>query len=237
MSNPAVTTGANEFHAAATNGPRDPQTITRVLTVMLWLSIIVDSIAVWSGFMEYSLLQQIQAQTEDLTDVANANDLRQRVIGLTQVVLYIATAIVFLRWVYILNDNKRRFKASGLNYTPGWAVGWFFVPVAWFWKPYQAMRELWQVSIDPMKWQNQQVGYLLPLWWFLWLANNILGQVVLRLSLNAETLPALESANIATEMADIASVAVGFVALVLVAKIAGLQQKRIKELALVEALE
>jgi hypothetical protein len=235
MSNPAVTTDATDVRAAA-NGPRNPRTITRVLTVMLWISIILDVIAVGSGFMEFSLLQQIEARTEDLTDAANASDLRQRIIGLAQVVLFVATAIVFLRWVYILNDNKRRFKASGLGFTPGWAVGWFFVPVFWFWKPYQAMRELWQVSTDPKKWQSQRPGYLLPLWWFFWVANNFLGQAVFRLSQSAKTIPALETVNIFTGIDDIASVALGFVALALVTKIADMQQKRIRELAWVEAL-
>jgi hypothetical protein len=235
MSHPAVTTDASEFRAAA-NVLRDPRTITRVLTAMLWISIVVDAIAVSSGIMEFSLLQEIQAQTEDLTDAADASDLRQWVIGVTQMVLYVVTAIVFLRWIYILNDNKRRFEASGLSFTPGWAVGWFFVPFAMFWKPYQAMKELWQVSIDPKKWQDQRPGSLLPLWWLLWVTNNFLGQAAFRLSLNANTLPALQSANIVTDIADIASVALGFAALALVTKIAGMQQKRIRELAWVEAL-
>jgi hypothetical protein len=236
MSNPAVTTDANEFRAAAAKGPRDPRTITRVLTVMIWLSIILDVIAAGSGVMEFSLLQQIKEQTEDLSDAAYASDLRQQVIGWTQVVLYAISAVVFLRWVYILNDNKRRFKANQLGFTPGWAVGWFFMPVAWFWKPYQAMKELWQVSIDPKKWQSQRPGYLLPLWWFLWIANNFLGQAAFRLNLAAKTIPTLEIANIVTDIADVASVALDFAALALVIKIAGLQQNRIRELAWVEAL-
>jgi hypothetical protein len=234
MSNSPAAADASQIPAA--NGLRDPRTITRVLTVMLWLSIGADAIAVWSGFMEFSLLQHIKEQTEDLSDATDASDLRQLVIGAFQVVLYAATAIVFLRWVYILNDNKRRFEASGLSYTPGWAVGWFFVPVAWFWKPYLAMKELWQVSTDPKRWQDQRPGSVLGVWWLLWLADNGLGQAAFRLSLNAKTLPALESANLVNDIADIASVALDFAALALVAQIADLQQTRIKELAFVEAL-
>ena len=35
------------------------------------------------------------------------------------------------------------------SFTPGWSVGWFFVPIMNPWKPFQAMREIWQASAEP----------------------------------------------------------------------------------------
>lgn len=233
VSQPSETFGAAVPPIAATKF-RDPATITRVLQVMLWMSIAVDVVAVGSGLMEALLLQDMQAGTlprDDMIAAAEASDLRQRIVGFTQIALFVITGIVFARWIYVLNDNKRRLGAGGLRFTPGWAVGWFFVPIATFWKPYQAMKELWQVSADPQQWQDQPAGDLLPWWWFLWLANNIFGQISFRMSLHAETIPQLIFANVITDIADVFSIALGFAALALVSRIAGMQRERGRELA------
>jgi hypothetical protein len=193
---------------------------------MLWLSIVLDVIALGSGLMEFSLLREMQEGTlppEEMVAAAEASDLRQRIIGLTQTALIVATVIVFARWIYILNDNKRRLGASGLGVTPGWAVGCFFVPIANLLIPYLATKELWQVSANPQQWQNQRSSALVPWWWFFWLANCIIGQISFHLSLRATTLPELTAANITTQFADAVSIAVEFLALALVSRIAGMQ--------------
>ena len=59
-----------------------------------------------------------------------------------------------------------------LSNSPGWAAGWFFVPIVYLWKPYYAMKEIWQGS-DPdptVDAFNAPVSPLLPLWWWMYLA-------------------------------------------------------------------
>ena len=48
-------------------------------------------------------------------------------------------------------------------------MGWYFVPIAWFWKPYQAMREIWRASVNPSDWRGAPVSPLLRWWWGLWM--------------------------------------------------------------------
>ena len=57
--------------------------------------------------------------------------------------------IVYLVWVYAAHSRLKALGASNLRFTPGWAVGYHFVP---FWnliRPYQIMREIWHGS-DPL---------------------------------------------------------------------------------------
>lgn len=221
----APATAAGDFH--------DPRAITRVLKALLWLSIAVDVIATGSGLWEFSLLLKMQEGTlpkGEMIAAADASDLRQRIAGLTQIALMLVTTVVFARWIYILHDNKRRFGSSGLRFTPGWAIGWFFVPIANLWKPYQAMRELWQVSADPQHWQNQRPDALLAWWWILWVAGNVLGQLSFRMSIHATTIPDLLGSNLVTDLSDVVSIGLEFAALALVSRIAGLQHDRIREL-------
>jgi len=213
----------------AAMGFRDPSKITRILTTILWASLALDCIAVLSGLLEYHLLQEMQSGAitgSDMNTAANADDSRQRLIGIGQVATYVVTVIVFGRWIYVLNANKIPLGASGLQFTPGWAVGWFFIPFANLWKPYQAMKELWLVSADPLHWQQQERGQLLPWWWFLWLLANILGQMSFRLSLHATDMSDFVAANVVSDLADSTSIALEIVAILLVGQITRMQLAR-----------
>lgn len=205
---------------------RDPTTITTVLKIVLWIVVALDAVATISGLFEFQLLQEIRSGAitgSDMSTAADANDLRQRVIGIGQIAMYIVTVIVFARWIFVLNANKSRLGATGLRFTPGWAVSWFFIPFANLWKPYQAMKELWLVSADPLRWPQQQRSELLPWWWFLWLLSNSLGQLAFRLGLSAKEISEIVTANVATDLADCSSVALDIVAIVLVDRITRMQ--------------
>ncbi|RYY09693.1 MAG: DUF4328 domain-containing protein, partial [Alphaproteobacteria bacterium] len=54
-------------------------------------------------------------------------------------------------WIYRVNANAHSF-ADGLTITPGWNVGWFFVPIANLWKPFEGIKEVWQAGVDPAEW-------------------------------------------------------------------------------------
>ncbi|MXW55442.1 MAG: DUF4328 domain-containing protein [Gemmatimonadales bacterium] len=84
----------------------------------------------------------------------------------------LGTAILVLSWIYRANDNARQLGAAEMRFTPGWAVGWYFIPIAWFWKPYQAMTEIWRASVNPSDWRATPVSPLLRWWWGLWIVNS-----------------------------------------------------------------
>jgi len=56
-----------------------------------------------------------------------------------------------------------------LEDTPGWAVGWYFIPIASFWKPSVAMRDIVRASTL----EAGLPGWLLPSWWTLWIISQI----------------------------------------------------------------
>jgi len=86
--------------------------------------------------------------------------------------IVVTTAVLVLNWIHRANYNARQLGAADLDFSPGWAVGWYFVPVAWFWKPYQAMKEIWRASISPKDWRLQGGSPLLVWWWALWLVRG-----------------------------------------------------------------
>jgi hypothetical protein len=56
----------------------------------------------------------------------------------------------------------------GLKYSPGWAVGSFFVPILNIFRPYQIAQEIWKAS-DPeastVSWKQSKPGIVVILWW------------------------------------------------------------------------
>lgn len=94
----------------------------------------------------------------------------------------LGSAFIILKWIYRTNMNAQTM-ASGMQVSPGWGIGWFFVPVACLWKPFQGVRETWQVSANRHAWRAVPVPSLLRAWWGLWLVSNILGSLSMRLEL------------------------------------------------------
>lgn len=56
------------------------------------------------------------------------------------------TAVIFLIWVYRAHANVRALGFGELKFTPGWAVGWWFVPFFNLVQPARAMAELYRIA-------------------------------------------------------------------------------------------
>ena len=54
------------------------------------------------------------------------------------------------------------------------------------------MKEIWQVSHDPKDWKSQQGSAILGWWWALWLISGFLGQMVFRVSMDADSVDELQ---------------------------------------------
>ncbi len=129
------------------------------------------------------------AQTE-------ANDRRQQLIGYAEIGLYIICLIAFLIWIHGANSQARRLGALGMKFTPGWSVGWFFVPFANLWQPYRVVREIWRASAAPQNWATQPSSPLIGFWWALWVGTNIYSYSLLRFAMNTDTVEGFQSLDI-----------------------------------------
>lgn len=111
-----------------------------------------------------------------LMGMHGANQL-QMVLNVGYGVLLLLNVVLFLCWLHRTASNTNALGATGLESTPGWTVGWFFVPVANLVMPYRAMREVWQASRSPMQWNTVRIGPALLLWWLIYLLAGIVGQI------------------------------------------------------------
>ena len=134
-------------------GFKNPTGLTKWTTLFLYALVVIAVIEILNMF-EYQLEMWI-------------------LVIIAQPVIGIISGILILMWIYRANYNARQLGASDMSFTPGWSIGWYFIPIANLWKPYQAMKEIWKASSSPQNWSGQSVSSLLPWWWFFWIINNM----------------------------------------------------------------
>lgn len=194
---------------------KNPFGLTQALKVMLWVQLGVAVISMLSDFGQMSL-----AGSGNITaEAAEANDARQGMIGLLYLGVFIATGIIFLKWIHRANLNCHGFGASDMKFTPGWSIGYYFIPFINLVRPYQAMKEIWKVSSDPKNWQTQQGSAVLGWWWALWLISGFLGQMTFRMSMNVNSPSSLEAATMISIMSSIVEIPLILVAVTMVSRI------------------
>ncbi len=207
----------------------DSEALTKWVRWFLYIQILMAIISLISGNMEYQLLSDYENGVYTLQEQAVAdgevNDTRQGIIGIVYLAVFIISGIIILKWIYRANYNARQLGAKDMKFTPGWSVGWYFIPIFWLWKPYQAMKEIWKANNNPSDWGNAEVSAVLPWWWFFWLVNGVLGQAVMRMSLRAKEIPELKSVNIVYQASDMASI---ILALITLALVNGIYQAQIR---------
>ncbi len=108
------------------------------------------------------------------------------IIGLAsafEVPIRLATVILFLIWEYRAFGNLSALKARNLEFSPGWSVGWWFIPFANLVKPFQVVRELYNESNPNF---DDETGYLnispgtpeiVGFWWAVFIISNIIFRV------------------------------------------------------------
>jgi hypothetical protein len=190
--------------------------LTRTLAVLLALSAALSAAAIASASMQLDLFNR-----GDFTEAeAEAADSREGLINLARLALYVVTVVTFGRWIVRANGNVRALGADGLPTTPGWAVGYFFVPILNLWRPYQAMRDVSRASRNPASWASAPYRPVLPVWWALWILVNVAGQIAFRLNLRARTLEEFKAATQVGILSDVLDLPLCLAAIVLVSQVA-----------------
>ena len=102
------------------------------------------------------------------------------IVALISTAALIAAVVFVAMWTHRANKNLRDHGAD-LEYTPGWAVGWYFIPFANLVKPFHAAREIWNASIHGAGVRSDESDPLLTRWWATWIVGSIVSNAGVRL--------------------------------------------------------
>ena len=156
--------------------------LTGALRVFLIINIVVTVIAIIAGIYEFHTYMNLPPGF-DVEETILPADVVTVLIGLVQMVIFIILGITFLCWIYRANKNLGVISGQRMRFTPGWSVGWYFIPIANLFKPYQAMKEIWEVSHKYQSGSSSTLG----LWWALWLITTFVDDFAFKSVMGAES--------------------------------------------------
>ena len=198
--------------------------LTKAVRLLLILEIVLLGVAIVAGGYEYYVYENLPLGT-DINAVFLPSDAVTGIVGISQLVLFCLLGITFLRWIYRANKNLRELSGRTMYFTPGWAVGWYFVPIANLFKPFQAMKEIWEVSHK----NQDDATALLGVWWALWLISNFLGEQAFKSVMGAESTAEHTTTTMIYMASDGLDVVLNIVALMLVSRIGAAYKKNYRD--------
>jgi hypothetical protein len=145
--------------------------------VLLGLTIALDLVSLIVLGAQRSLLDRGVggiSLAEWHTSVSRVNRL-----AVIEQLLYLATTVAFLMWVHRVYLNLARAGAAGLRFTPGWAVGYWFVPVLNIVRSKQILDDLW-LATAPREGADSKGKAPLTIFWLCALVVAALTRIVAR---------------------------------------------------------
>ncbi|MCB0960359.1 MAG: DUF4328 domain-containing protein [Acidimicrobiales bacterium] len=169
-------------------GPRAPYTNIKSLAgIVQALAVIVvacHGAAILVDIWRLSLLSDDASLTFDRLDTLDGADALAAIVGLVLGLAFLVNGVLFLVWRHRVQRNLgEALGVAYLEYTPGWSVGWWFVPFANLVKPKQAMNEAWTASSasEPpgtAGWRQRKAPPLLSWWWGFLMAGYLAGAFI-----------------------------------------------------------
>ena len=158
------------------------------------------------------------ANASAIPDMAsiNANDSLRISLALANLGVLIVGVIVYLVWIHRAHKNLQALGNRMLEFTPGWAAGWYFVPFLNLVRPFQVMREIVGGS-DPdtvprsgTEWQAASLSPVIGAWWAAYIISGILGRAATSQAGRAEGPDAFASAmqlSMVSDLVDLVAIA------------------------------
>ncbi|HEX4736274.1 MAG TPA: DUF4328 domain-containing protein [Allosphingosinicella sp.] len=168
-------------------GFRDPTLLSRVATVALGAYAVSKTFTAIMWFIDPGAIAAVG------------------VGAILYLVALLACYVLVAMWIYRTNANAHLF-SDDVTITPGWSVGWFFVPFANLVMPFRGVRETWQESHEAAGRFEEVDSPLLGWWWGLWIATNIVSNMAGMFGgYNPDALEAAPYVNLAAAAMSVAS--------------------------------
>lgn len=161
-----------------TGGFKSATGLANAIAIVLSVEALADVGLIAQSFVTIGVMQRVVAGEPAEQGVLTAMSVRTGALGTLSGLLTLAAVVLFCLFMPRANRNARWFRAP-LSNSPGWAAGWFFVPVAGWWKPYYAMKEIWRGSDpDPAVNPLEAPGSALVGWWWAMFVLRTIGGMV-----------------------------------------------------------
>ncbi|MGL4236628.1 DUF4328 domain-containing protein [Tabrizicola sp.] len=169
--------------------------LARTCVALVWVVVATEVVYAANSLYYHFYIGWLEAGTIGDAE-ADQIETATMVVGFAYLGVFVVSGLFCCTWIYRASWNARQIHPTPERITPGWSVGWFFIPILSLWKPYEAMKQTWNSSHNP----GDDIRATLPsfagYWWASWVVSSLLGNLSFRLWRNAETLADYRFANI-----------------------------------------
>ena len=214
--------------------------------LFVWIVLFIEIVSIFSSYLQFDLLTTVKNGGTITPEIANSNDLRERIIGIVYLIFYLISGIIFIRWFRRACYNLN-LKVKTLTFTDGWAAGAWFVPILALYRPYQIMKELFEQTFLYLtkkgvdKSEETSFGSTINIWWTLWIVNSVLGQISFRYSRNSDTVDELINGTVISLISSVITIPLAIFTVKLINEYSSLEEslfelKEVSEQAVIQEL-
>lgn len=153
----------------------------RVTLFLIYACLALDVVAIVSDLLQMHLLDRVAKGGKLSDSEASANDVRQGAIAILQTGAFLFSGVAWLSWLHRAYASLRLVGTGKSKFTPGWAVGYWFIPVINLLRPYQIVRDLWirsdRLNAD-VSVEDAPSPSLVGSWWLVYIASGVAAWVV-----------------------------------------------------------
>jgi len=197
----------------------------------LWLNVASLFLALLTDLNERSVIGKVReaggVATGDLAELALQSDRFQLYVWILVLAALVLTSIFYSIWLYRAVRALLEIGVPDFPVTPGWAVGYFFVPFINLYRPYQIHNDLAKASehAPAHDWKARPNAPIVGLWWGGWLAGGLVGRISQRLTRGEPDLGQLSTANLLSLLSSLMLIVSAIAAVGMVARIVSEQSR------------
>jgi hypothetical protein len=186
-----------------------------IAALVLAMQVLTGTFTVGMSVMLLRMLKRAQHGEADVESFDRLTQL-ESIVNVGELMLLAMSAIAFIIWMHRAYKNVIAFNTPNLRYSPGWAVGGWFVPFLNLARPYQVMREIALASnpaIEAMSRTDRErhpTPAVINCWWTFFLVRGVLSRVannMLRPDASIDDVVAVSYVNVFYGLASCAAAA------------------------------
>jgi len=151
------------------------------LKVTLWATVGLGFVQLIANKFLYSSIERYENGDFSAVESLQSNSFFVIGVAIFFSLAFILAAIAVPMWFYRAHDNLKILKKR-LNFTSGWAAGWFFVPFANLVYPAKVMKEIHNGTKVAYETKNRKlslmpISSMVVLWWAAYIIAGIFSQI------------------------------------------------------------
>ena len=172
------------------NLPYDLNKTGRVAAMLLLVYCVAELAFIWAQtrlFAFYDVIESGTLTQTELDAAAVSVDGASTVVAVFFIAALMGCFVSGGMWIYRAAANAQAVIPDDNRITPGWSVGWFFIPFANLVMPYRSIKQTWNGLRGIGDLSADIPGWIL-LWWLAWLLGNAISTASSRISMDAASI-------------------------------------------------